>query len=55
MKERILTGKIDKMDPDTKRREREERMAARDLREASQLRTDKNGYELIYPAQNNDE
>lgn len=55
MKERILTGKIDKMDPETKRRVREERMAQRDLREAAQLRTDKNGYELIYPCQNDEE
>jgi hypothetical protein len=53
MQERILTGKTDKMDPETKRRIREERMAARDVREAAQPRGT-NGYELIYPAPNDE-
>ena len=41
------------MDPETKRRIREERMAARDVREAAQPRGT-NGYELIYPAPNDE-
>ena len=50
-KERILTGKIDKMDPEMKKKIREERMAERDAKEWNALRIEKkNKYELIFPA-----
>lgn len=51
MNERILTGKIDKMDAETKSKIRKERMAVRDEREMKELRVEKtNKYELLFPA-----
>ena len=51
MNERILTGKIDKMDAETKNKIRKERMAVRDEREMKELRVEKtNKYELLFPA-----
>ena len=56
MNERILTGKIDKMDAGTKDKLRKERMAVRDEREMKELRVEKtNKYELLYPAWDEDE
>lgn len=39
MAERILTGKLDKVDPETKKRLREERLAERNERERQMLRS----------------
>ena len=51
MAERILTGKLDKMDPETKKRLRQERLAERHERERHMLRSGSgNAYELIFPS-----
>ena len=51
MAERILTGKLDKVDPETKKRLREERLGQRNERERQMLRSGaKNQYELIFPS-----
>ena len=49
MAERILTGKLDKVDPETKKRLRAARLAERHERERHMLRSGGgNAYELIF-------
>jgi len=51
MAERILTGKQDKIDPEEKKRLKEERLAARFKYENNEVNNPKarNKYELIFP------
>ena len=54
--QRMLTGKTDKMDPEAKKKLREERLEERFEFERQQLRCgSSNGFELIYPSTFNEE